>query len=94
VYEPNVPGSVLAAADANDRAVLTTRKELTMLNDKSTTRPTELNDAELDAVAAGEALINVSDVNVPVNAAVAATVLGGTAGALATQPSTIFKPGV
>jgi hypothetical protein len=61
--------------------------------DKITTQPTELNAFELDAVAAGEALINVSDVNVPVNAAVAANVLGGSAGALATKPGTIFKPG-
>jgi hypothetical protein len=61
--------------------------------DKITTQPTELNASELDAVAAGEALINVSDVNVPVNVAVAANVLGGSAGALATQPGTIFKPG-
>jgi len=63
-----------------------------MLNHQSTTLPIELYDAELDAVAAGEALINVSDVNIPVNAAVAVAVLGA-AGALATQPSTIFKPG-
>jgi hypothetical protein len=63
-----------------------------MLNHQSTTHLIELNDSELDAVAAGEALINVSDVNIPVNAAVAVAVLGA-AGALATQPSTIFKPG-
>jgi hypothetical protein len=61
--------------------------------EKNSARPTELSAAELDAVAAGQALINVSDVNVPVNAAVAANVLGGSAGALATQPGTIFKPG-
>ena len=44
------------------------------------------------AVAAGEALINVSDVNVPVNVAAAVNVLGAPTGALATQPGTI-KPG-
>jgi hypothetical protein len=62
-----------------------------MTADKSNTGPIELNASELEAVAAGEALINVSDVNVPVNVAVAANVLGGAAGALATQPGTI-KP--
>jgi hypothetical protein len=61
--------------------------------EKNSARPTELSATELDVVAAGQALINVSDVNIPVNAAVAANVLGGSAGALATQPGTIFKPG-
>ena len=63
---------------------------MTSIN-KIPTSPTELSADELDAVAAGEALINVSDVNVPVNVAVAANVLGGAANALATQPGTI-KP--
>jgi hypothetical protein len=58
--------------------------------------PVELTGAELDAVAAGDPLINVSDVNVnaniPVNAAVAATVLGGTSGAVATLPGVINQP--
>jgi len=63
-----------------------------MLNHQSTSHPIELNDSDLDTVAAGDSLINVSDVNIPVNAAVAVAVLG-VAGALATQPSTIFKPG-
>ena len=58
-------------------------------------RPTELSGAELDAVAAGDPLINVSDVNanvnVPVNAAVAVAV-AGVAGALATLPGTINQP--
>jgi len=62
-----------------------------MTADKSNTGPIELNASELEAVAAGEALINVSDVNVPVNAAVAVNILGGAANALATQPGTI-KP--
>jgi hypothetical protein len=45
----------------------------------------ELSDVELDAVAGGDPLINVSDVNIaiPVNAAVAASVLGGPAVATA-----------
>jgi hypothetical protein len=58
-------------------------------------RPAELTAAELDAVAAGDPLINVSDVNanvnVPVNAAVAVAV-AGVAGALATLPGTINQP--
>jgi hypothetical protein len=62
-----------------------------MTADKSNIGPIELNASELEAVAAGQALINVSDVNVPVNAAVAVNVLGAPTGALATQPGTI-KP--
>ena len=58
-------------------------------------RPMELSGVELDAVAAGDPLINVSDVNanvnVPVNAAVAVAV-AGVAGALATLPGTINQP--
>jgi hypothetical protein len=63
-----------------------------MTTDKSNSDLVELNASELEAVAAGDPLINVSDVNVPVNVAAAVNVLGAPTGALATQPGTI-KPG-
>ena len=69
-----------------------------MTIEKIVSCPTALSDAELDAVAAGEALINVSDLNVPVNvnvpvvASVAANVLEGTANSLATLPTNTFMP--
>ena len=58
-----------------------------MTTDKSNTDLIELNVSELEAVAAGDPLINVSDVNVPVNAAAAVNVLGAPTGALATSPA-------
>jgi hypothetical protein len=56
------------------------------MSDYAMTCPMELSDVELDVVAGGDPLINVSDINVavPVNAAVAASVLGGPAVATAT----------
>ena len=69
-----------------------------MTVEKIVSRPSELDAAELDSVAAGQALINVSDLNVPVNvnvpvvASVAANVLGGTASSLATLPTNTFTP--
>jgi hypothetical protein len=69
-----------------------------MMYGKNMTCPTELNAAELDAVAAGAPLVNVSNLNIPVNAnipvvaSVAAAVLGGTASSLATLPSNTFTP--
>jgi hypothetical protein len=64
-----------------------------MTDANTMTCPSELTASELDAVAAGAAsLVNVSNLNIPVNAnvpviaAVGATVLGGTSNALATLP--------
>lgn len=94
-FEPTMRSRVcLLDENAIKRLISTKQGEEPMTNiAKVTALPTELSASELDAVAAGQALINVSDVNVPVNVAVAANVLGGSAGALATQPGTIFKPG-
>src|SRR6185503_1134068 len=76
--------------------VLTFQQRRLVMSYTTSNCPVELSGAELDAVAAGDPLINVSDVNVnaniPVNAAVAAVVLGGAAGALATLPGTINQP--
>ena len=57
------------------------------------TSPVALKSEELDIVSAGDGLITVSDNNVavPVNAAVAVSVLGGEAEANASQFSTITQ---